>query len=135
MFLNTKIPSKVIITLVFKVAYFWQTQSHIDVLKRRLFQEISQNSRENTCVAVFFDKVAGCRSAILPKTKQVQIPQFLLKTEIVNQRCSVRKVFLKNLQNSQENNCTKKKTLVSFPVNFSKFFRAAFYRTPPSYYV
>ena len=108
--------------------------SHRCSEKKTIPRNFTKFTGQHMCSS-FFDKVGGGRSAILPKTKQVQIPQFLLQTEIVNKRCSVRKVFLKNFQNSQENNCTKKKTLVSFPVNFSKFFRAAFYRTPPSYYV
>ena len=60
-------------------------------------------------------------------------------TETVAQRCSVKKVFLKISQNSQENTCTRVSFLIklqrpttslkqrlwhrSFPVNFAKFLR------------
>ena len=57
-------------------------------------------------------------------------------TEAVAQRCSVKKDFLKVLQNSQENTCTRLKpsTLLKkrlwhrcFPVNFAKFLRTPFF--------
>ena len=65
-------------------------------------------------------------------------------TEAVAHRCSVKKVFLKNSQNSQENTCVRdflnkvtslwpatlfKKRLShrSFPVNFAKFLRRPFF--------
>ena len=54
-----------------------------------------------------------------------------------NRRCSVKKVFLKILQNSQENTCVRVSFLIKlqaphrcFPVNFAKIFRTPFYRTP-----
>ena len=45
--------------------------------------------------------------------------------------CSVKKVFLKNSQNSQENTCDfiKKETLAQ--CEFCEFFKNVFYRTPP----
>ena len=62
----------------------------------------------------------------------------LVNSEAVELRCSVRKVFSEISQNSQENTCAR----VSFfnkvaglglelPVNFAKFLRTLFYRTPP----
>ena len=62
-------------------------------------------------------------------------------SEAVVGRCSVKKVFLKTSQNSQENACARKRprppTLLKkrpwhrcFPVNFVKFLRTPFYRTP-----
>ena len=61
--------------------------------------------------------------------------------EAVVQRCSVKKVFLRNSQNSQENTCArlslliklqanfiKKETLAQvFPVNFVKLLRTLFF--------
>ena len=60
-----------------------------------------------------------------------------IKTEAVAQRCSTKKVFLDNLQNSQENTCVcqslffnaillKKRWHRCFPVNFAKFLRTPF---------
>ena len=62
-------------------------------------------------------------------------------SEAVVGRCSVKKVFLKISQNSQENTCARKRlrpaTLLKkrtwhrcFPVNFVKFLITSFYRTP-----
>ena len=54
----------------------------------------------------------------------------------VARRCSVKKMFLKILQNSQENTCTRVSLLKKrpwhwcFPVNFVKYLRTHFYRTP-----
>ena len=49
-----------------------------------------------------------------------------------------KKMFLKFLQNSQESTCVRASFLIRkrlqhrcFPVNFAKFLRASFYRTPP----
>ena len=61
----------------------------------------------------------------------------IVATEAVAQRCSVKKVFLEILQNSQENTCARVSFLIklqatllkkrlwhrSFPVNFAKFRR------------
>ena len=38
-----------------------------DVLEEKVFLEISQNSWENTCASLFFDKVADLRPATLFK--------------------------------------------------------------------
>ena len=45
--------------------------------------------------------------------------------------CSVKKAFLKNSQNSQENTCNfiKKETLAQ--CEFCEIFKNVFYRTPP----
>ena len=62
-----------------------------------------------------------------------------LKTEAVAQMCSVKKLFLEVLQNSQENNCARVSFLIKLQAwgtfiflwilrNFSEHF---FYRTPP----
>ena len=54
-----------------------------------------------------------------------------------HQRCSIWKVFLEISQNLQKNrpqacNFVIKETLAQvFPVNFAKFLRTRFYRTPP----
>ena len=61
------------------------------VLWKKVFLEISQNSQENTCARVLFNKVAGLR------------PATLLKKRLCH-RC--------------------------FPVNFVKYLRTPFYRTP-----
>ena len=59
------------------------------------------------------------------------------KTEAVVRRCSVKKVFLEILQNSQENTCArvfiKKETLAQvFPYEFCKISKNTLsYRTPP----
>ena len=53
--------------------------------------------------------------------------------EAVTQRCSVTKVFLKILQNSQENNCASlffDKNACIFLWIFAKFLRTTFFRTP-----
>ena len=50
-----------------------------------------------------------------------------LETEAVVQRCSVKKVFLKISQNSQENTCAR----VSFLKILWNFLEHLFYRTPP----
>ena len=56
-------------------------------------------------------------------------------TEAVARRCSVKKVFLEILQNSQENTCnfTKKETLAQvFPGEFCEISKNIFsYRIPP----
>ena len=50
-----------------------------------------------------------------------------LSSEAVVQRCSVKKLFLKTLQNSQENTRAQ-----LFSCEFAKFLRTLFfYRTPP----
>ena len=66
------------------------------------------------------------------------------KTEAISSRCSVRKMFLKISQNSQENNCARVFSLIKlsttllkkrdwhkcFPLNFAKFLKIGFfYRT------
>ena len=78
---------------------------------------------------------------------------FFLNTEAVAQRCSVKKVFLENSQNSQENTCARVSFLIKlqasacnfikketqpatllkkrlwhrcFPVNYAKFVRIPF---------
>ena len=48
------------------------------------------------------------------------------KTEAVVQRCSVEKVFLEILQNSQEHFCARVSFLRCLPVNFAKFLRTPF---------
>ena len=54
----------------------------------------------------------------------------------VARRCSVKKMFLKILQNSQENTCIRVSLLKKrlwhwcFPVNFVKYLRTHFCRTP-----
>ena len=82
---------------------------------------------------------------LFPRTHRVtgseQIQNFLVSTEAVIQRCSVKNVFLIISQNSQENTCArvsfliklqackfiKKETLAqAFPVNFAKFLRTTF---------
>ena len=55
----------------------------------------------------------------------------ILKLEAVTQRCSVKKVFLETLQNSQENTCVifllkMKHWRRCFPVNFLKFLKTPF---------
>ena len=60
----------------------------------------------------------------------------VVATKTVTQSCSVRKVFLKILQNSQESTCTRASFLIMlqasgpwrkcFPVNFAKFSRTPF---------
>ena len=60
-------------------------------------------------------------------------------SETVDWRCSVKKVFLKISQNSQENPCTLRPATLSkkrlwrrcFPVSFAKFVRTLFHRKPP----
>ena len=53
----------------------------------------------------------------------------------VARRCSVKKMFLKILQNSQENTCTRVSLLKKrlwhwcFPVNFVKYLRTHFYKS------
>ena len=66
------------------------------------------------------------------------------KTEAISSRCSVKKMFLKISQNSQENNCARAFSLIKFsttlskkrdwhkcfPLNFAKFLKISFfYRT------
>ena len=47
--------------------------------------------------------------------------------EAVVQRCSVKKMFLKISQNSQENICVRVSFLIKLQVNFSKFSRTLFF--------
>ena len=57
----------------------------------------------------------------------------LTKVRSSVQRCSVKKVFLKFSQNSQPQACNFSKKRLShrcFPVNFTKFLRTLFFRTP-----
>ena len=67
----------------------------------------------------------------------------MIYTEAVVQRCSIKKVFLEILQNSQENTCARVSFLIKlqgpaallkkrlwhrcFPVNFAKFLRTLFF--------
>ena len=69
-----------------------------------------------------------------------------MQSKTVAQGWSVKKVFLKISQNSQENPCVRVSVLINlkpatlskkrpwhwrFPVNFAKFVRTLFYRKPP----
>ena len=65
------------------------------------------------------------------------------KIEAVIQRCSVKKAFLKILQNLQENPCARVSFLIKlqlkkglwhrcFPVNIAKFLRILFLKLEPS---
>ena len=54
--------------------------------------------------------------------------------EAVAQGCSVKKVFLENLQNSQENTCTSAFFLIKLQAGRWKFLRTPFHRTPPDDY-
>ena len=58
-----------------------------------------QNLRENTCRRAFLFVLSG---------------SILWKTEAVVQMCTVRKVYLKNSQNSQECNCGRVSFLIKF---------------------
>ena len=89
-----------------------------------MFLEISQNSQENTCASLFFNKVAGLRTATLVKKrpwhrcfpvnfmKFLGIP-FLQNTsgrllptlELVVHRCCSKQMFLWISQISQKNTC------------------------------
>ena len=58
---------------------------------------------------------------------------FFKVTETVARRCSVKKMFFENLQNSQENTCAGVSFLIKlqawhmcFPVNFEKFWKHLF---------
>ena len=57
---------------------------------------------------------------------------FILSPEAVVQRCSVKKVFLKISQNSQENTCAKVSLLIKlqaqlFSCEFCEFFKNTFF--------
>ena len=86
---------------------------------------------------------AGCSTRAWWNTRvgtQSSLRIFPLEIKAVARRCSVKKVFLKILQNSQENTCArasfliklqayviKKETLPQcFPVNFAQFLRTPF---------
>ena len=66
------------------------------------------------------------KHAILISATKKKDYKSILKTEAVVRRCSVRTVFLKNLQNSQENTSVRVSFLWHrcFPVNFAKCLRA-----------
>ena len=53
-------------------------------------------------------------------------------TEAVVQRCSVKKVFLKISQNSQENTCASVSQVHAFSCEFCEIFKNTYFnRTPP----
>ena len=77
-----------------------------------------------------FSLLESCKLYIIAKYK----PSSRCKIEAVIQRCSMKKVFLKILQNSQENTCARVSFLIKlqlkkrlwrrcFPVNIAKFLR------------
>ena len=97
------------------------------ILWKKMFLEISQNAQEKTCARVsFFNKVAGLSQiyfAVNLATRFLRTP-FLLNTSwrlllyfvtwemkkvtrSSYRRCSIKKVFLKILQNSQESTCAR----------------------------
>ena len=72
-----------------------------------------------------------CKSPIIGY-RTVCTKIYFQKLEAVVQRCSVKKVFLEILQNSQENTCARVSFLIRlwhrrFPINFVKFLRKSFY--------
>ena len=91
----------------------------------------------------FFSKEGNCKD--LPSQQHIEISGESLETVV--RRCSVKKVFLEILQNSQENNCAesllnkfaglRSATLLRkrswhrcFPVNFAKFLKNTFQKQP-----
>ena len=147
---------------------------------KNVFLEILQNSKENTCASLFFNKVAGLGNFIktlaqmfscefckiskntfsyrTPKVaasakafckiyNKIPVRPSLLNkdnvtTEAVVWRCSVKKLFLKILQNSQKKNTCASEVLFNniaevcnfflkklwyrcFPANFAKFLRTS----------
>ena len=76
----------------------------------------------------------------LTSSRRIEMERWFTMAGVVVQRCSVKKLFLKISQNSQENTCArvssliklqpyviKKETLARcFPVNFAKFLRTPF---------
>ena len=87
----------------------------------------SQNSHENTCARVSFLFCSNNHWRIQNITKPIIF--WWLQGAVV-QRCSVKKVFLKISQNSQENTCARVSFLKKRPwhkrflVNFTKFLGA-----------
>ena len=100
-----------------------------------MFLEISQTK------GVFLRIVRNFQEQLFLRTLLVD-PSEKLIAEAVFRRCSVKKVFLKISQNSQENTCTRVSFLQSLACNFSRwhrcfpvysantFLRTLFFRAP-----
>ena len=90
---------------------------------KKLFLKISQNSQENTGVVVFFFRIDVLKNFSIFTRKHLCWSLFLVKLQIWKQirgfsmfrlkyinrsshrRCSIKKLFLKILQYSQDNTC------------------------------
>ena len=91
-----------------------------EVFFKEVFLKISQNSQENICVEVFFNKAADSQALHLEKLtiifirkRKKTLPEThspfdqFEKSEANHQRCSLKKVFLEISQNPQEKTCTR----------------------------
>ena len=104
-----------------------------EVFFKEVFLKISQNSQENICVGVFFNKVADAQALHLEKLTTIFVrkrkktlpethspcDQFE-KSEANHRRCSLKKVFLEISQNPQEKTCTRGCLLIKLQANFIK---------------
>ena len=97
--------------------------SHRRCSIKKLFLKISQNSQENNCVVVFFFRIDVLKNFSIFTRKHLSCSLFLVKLQIWKQirgfsmfrlkyinrsshrRCSIKKLFLKILQYSQDNTC------------------------------
>ena len=61
---------------------------------------IWKTDRQNYCIIALILECLGC-------TKFIISSSFIVRTETVVQRCSIRKAFLEISQNSQENSCVR----------------------------
>ena len=102
-----------------------------EVFFKEVFLKISQNSQENICVEVFFNKVADAQALHLEKLtiifirkRKKALPEThspydqFEKSEANHQRCSLKKVFLEISQNPQEKTCTRDCFLIKLQANF-----------------
>ena len=103
--------------------------------KKCVLRNFAKFTGRQLCHSLFLNKVAGLRQQELSIAKLKRLKGLILfrGSEVVVQRCSVKKLFLEIAQNSQENTFARvflsKKRLwyKCFPVNFAQFLRTAFF--------
>ena len=89
-------------------------------LVEKLLKLLDVSSKLSTLIWIQFENIVTNFSKFYSNSKFAFV---IIGAEAVAQRCSVKKVFLKISQNSQENTCAR---VSLFPVNFAKFLRTPF---------
>ena len=118
--------------------------SHQRCSIKKVFLEISQDSQENTCARVsFLIKLQACNFI----KKETLAQEFSCESCEISKNTFFVEHILEISQDSQENTCARVSFLIKlqarpatllkkrlwrrcFPVNFAKFLRTLFYRTP-----